>query len=132
MFRRLDTYDLSVEDNLAIFSTQLKTPSLFAVGLATMSGRRPSGGPAPYVPIPLKCIMYVVCPTDSDQYLTSADIMVYVAMKLPTVQLVRGRRERERERDIYRLYTCIMVYGCQVYAHWSHAIFLFCCMEPHN
>ncbi len=43
--------------------------------------------------VPLRCCLYVACPSDLDQYLTNTDIWVYVGMGLKTVETVSNKSE---------------------------------------
>ena len=79
-FRRLATSDLLVEMHSVSFTTSIRYPSLFVVAMTP---------PPPSHPLPpLRCCMYVACPSDRDQYITNTDILVYVAMNLKTVEMV--------------------------------------------
>ena len=81
-FRRLATSDLVVEMHNVSFTTSIRYPSLFVVGMALS----PSNPPHPL--LPMRCCLYVACPSDKEQYLTNVDILVFVAMNLKTVEMV--------------------------------------------
>lgn len=86
-FCRVQTSDLTVEPHCVTFSTSLKFPTLFAVGVASAPQAPKSA--IPYPLLPLRCCLYVARPSDRDQYLTNTDIWVYIAMSLKTVEMVR-------------------------------------------
>ena len=86
-FCRVQTSDLTVDPHSVTFSTSLKFPTLFAVGVASAPQAPKSA--IPYPLLPLRCCLYVARPSDRDQYLTNTDIWVYIAMSLKTVEMVR-------------------------------------------
>lgn len=86
-FHRVATSELNIDNHNVTFTTTLKYPSLFAVGFATAPLTQKGGiSPYSYPLAPLRCCLYVACPTDLDQYLTNTDIWIYIAMNLKTVE----------------------------------------------
>lgn len=90
-FRHLSSLtSFTLEATHATFTTSVSHPTLFAVGLlvspSTFNG---NVSPTMLPIVPLRCCLYVACPSDLDQYLTNTDIWVYVGMGLKTVETVR-------------------------------------------
>ena len=86
---RVSTADIVADPLYVSFTTIVKNPTVFVVGVSmappTIRGIPP---PISYPLLPLRCCLYVACPADRDQYLPSVDIEVYVGLSLKTVDQV--------------------------------------------
>jgi ankyrin repeat protein len=89
-FQRLAVSDLKINSDYVTFTTSIRYPSLFVVGVA--SPPQTSKGTLSmiqYPVLPMRCCLYVACPSEREEYVTNTEISLYVGMSLKTVDAVR-------------------------------------------
>ena len=84
-----DATNITVDRTYVTFTTTLRQPTVFAVGVATESPSFHGAlSPFDFPLLSLRCCLYIAYPSDKDKYLMSTDIMTYVGLNLRTVNQV--------------------------------------------